>query len=252
VPRRTIFLTLCLSAAALFAAEREPGVAFAVAIERHDLDAIKVLLAAGNSTETPIVYGEHSITPLIKAAWDGDQEIVTTLLAAGAKVNAKATDTLETPLLNAVTNEHTEIVKMLLKAGADVSAKNKFDFNAFTSAVAAGKQEIAGLLLDGGAKIEEGASGLTPLQFAASSGNVDMIRFLVKRGANVNHGAKAGEQTALLSAIYGAHPEAVQALIELKASVNTKTKDGTTPLSAAMKGDQDDIVKILKAAGAKK
>jgi ankyrin repeat protein len=79
-----------------------------------------------------------------------------------------------------------------------------------------------------------------------------MIRFLVKRGANVNHGAKAGEQTALLSAILGAHPEAVQALIDLKANVNTKMKDGTTPLSAAMNGDQDDIVKILKAAGAKK
>jgi len=239
-------------AAPLFAAEREPGVAFAVAIESHDVDAIKALLAAGNSTETPIVYGEHSITPLLKAAWDGDQDIVATLLAAGAKVNAKATDTLETPLINAVSREHTEIVKMLIKAGADVTPKNKFNFNAFTTAVAAGKQEIAGLLLDAGAKVEEGSSGLTPLQFAASAGNVDMIRFLVKRGASVNHGAKAGEQTALLSAIYGAHPEAVQALIELKANLNTSTKDGTTPLKAAMKGDQDDIVKILKAAGAKK
>src|SRR5216117_424183 len=79
------------------------------------------------------------------------------------------------------------------------------DFNAFTSAVAAGKQEIAGLLLAAGAKVEDGASGLTPLQFAASSGSVDMIRFLVKSGANVNRGAKSGQQTALLSAIYGAH-----------------------------------------------
>src|SRR5439155_9517459 len=125
-------------------------------------------------------------------------------------------------------------------------------FNAFTSAVAAGKEDIAALLLDAGARIEEGASGLTPLQFAASAGNVDMIRFLAKRGANVNHGAKSGEQTALLSAIYSAHPEAVQALIDLKADVNAKTKDGTTPLKAAQKGDQDDIIKILKAAGAKK
>ena len=120
-----------------------------------------------------------------------------------------------------------------------------------TSAVAAGKQDIAGMLLDAGAKPDEGASGLTPLQFAASAGNVEMIRFLVKRGANVNYGAKTGGQTALLSAIYGAHPEAVEALIELKADVNSKTKDGDTPLKAAMKGDQEDMVKILKAAGAK-
>jgi ankyrin repeat protein len=226
-------------------------VAFAVAIERHDVEAVKALLAAGNSTETPIDYGEHKITPLIKAAWDGDDEIVETLLAAGAKVNARATDTGETALMNAVTNEHTGIIQILLKAGADVSIKNKFDFNPFTSAVAANHEDIAEMLLDAGAKVEEGASGLTPLMFAASAGNVEMIRFLVRHGADVNHGAKSGQQTALLSAIYGAHPDAVQALVDLKASVNAKMKDGTTPLSAARNGDQEDIVKILKAAGAK-
>src|SRR5213075_912136 len=90
---------------------------------------------------------------------------------------------------------------------------------------------------------------LTPMMFAASAGNVDMIRFLVKRGAKVNHGVKEGAQTALLSAIYGAKPDAVQALVDLKADVNAKTKDGDTPLKVAMKGDQDDIVKIQARGG---
>ncbi len=249
--RRAISFLFCLLALSVYAQEQDPGTQFAVAIERNDLDAVKALLAAGHSTETTIDYGEHKITPLVKAAWDGSEDIVAALLAAGAKVNARAGDTGETALMNAVSREHTAIVKMLLKAGADVAVKNRFDFNAFTSAVAANNQEMAALLLDAGAKVEDGASGLTPLQFAASSGNVEMIRFLVRRGANVNRGAKTGEQTPLLSAIQGAHPEAVQALIDLKANVNTKTKDGTTPLSAAKNGDQDDIVKILEAAGAK-
>ena len=244
---------ILLAAAGLpLLADQDPGTKFAVAIEEHDVDEVKALLKSGLSTETPIDYGEHKITPLLKAAWDGDAEIVTTLLEAGAKINARATDTGETPLINAVSRGHMEVIGILLKAGADVAPKNRFDFNAFTIAVAAGKQDVAGLLLDAGAKVEEGASGLTPLQFAASVGNVDMIRFLAKRGANVNRGAKSGGQTALLSAIYGAHPEAVQALIELKADVNAKTKDGDTPLSAAAKGDQEDIIKLLKAAGAKK
>ena len=249
--RATVFF-LCVFALSAFADDRDPGTQFAVAIEDHNVDAVKALLAAGNSTETPIKYGEHSITPLLKAAWDGESEIVATLLEAGAKVNAKATDTGETALMNAVSKGDPDIVKMLLKAGADVTPKNRFDFNAFTQAVAAGKEDIAALLLESGAKIEEGSSGLTPLQFAASAGNISMIRFLVKHGADVNHGVKSGGQTALLSAIYGAHADAVQALIELKANVNAKTKDGDTPLKAAMKGDQDDIVQLLKAAGAKK
>jgi ankyrin repeat protein len=250
--RRNLIVLLSFVALSLFAVEQDAGTKFAVAIEQHDVDAVKELLKSGLSTETLIDYGEHKITPLIKAAWDGDEEIVTALLAAGAKVNAKATDTGETALLNAVSTGRPEIVKILLQAGADVSVKNRFDFNALTSAVAANKQDLAAMLLDAGAKIETDTSGLTPLMFAASGGNIDMIRFLVKRGANVNHGVKEGAQTALLSAIYGAHPDAVKALVELKANVNAKTKDGDTPLKAAMKGDQDDIVKILRAAGAKK
>ena len=166
-------------------AEQEAGTRFAVAIERNDAEAVKALLDEGVPVDTFIDYGEHKITPLMKAAWEGDATIVEMLLAAGAK-------------------------------------------------------------------IEDGAHGMPPLQFAASAGKVDMIRFLVKRGANVNYGVKAGGQTALLYAIYGGHVDAVKALIELKADVNAKTKDGDTPLSAAKKGDQEELIAILKAAGAKK
>ena len=242
-------LALVLLAAA---ADQDPGTKFAVAIEQHDVDTVKSLLESGLSTETTIDYGEHKITPLIKAAWDGDEEIVKALLAAGAKVNAKASDTGETALINAVSNKFVPIVQTLLDARADVSIKNRFDFTALNIAVAANDEQLAGLLLDHGANAETETSTLTPLMFAASAGSVDMIRFLVKRGAKVNHASKESGQTALFSAIYSGKPEAVQALVDLKADVNGKMSDGTTPLKAAMKGDQDDVVKILKAAGAKK
>ena len=42
-----------------------------------------------------------------------------------------------------------------------------------------------------------------------------------------------------------------QTLIDSKANVNFKTKDGDTPIKAAQKGDQDDLIAILKTAGAK-
>ena len=232
--------------------ERDAGTRFAVAIEDGDLDAIAFMVEEeGASVDTPIDYGERAITPLQKAAWDGDLPIVEYLIKKGANVNARATDTKETALMNAVSNGHTEIVKALLAAKADVTVQNSFDFNAFTTAVAAGNQEIAGLLLDAGAKIGDGAGALTPLAFAVSGGNVEMIRFLVGRGADVNQGARSGAQTALISAIYGARVESVKTLIELKADVNAKMKDGTTPLKLAKKGDQHEIVALLEAAGAK-
>jgi ankyrin repeat protein len=155
------------------------------------------------------------------------------------------------PLSNAVKREHVDIVKALLAAKADVLLRDTFDFNVFTTAVAGGNQEIAALLLDAGAKINDGMSGLTPLAFAASSGNSDMMRWLVERGADVNYGAKTGEQTALITAIVSAQIESVKTLIALKANVNTKMKDGTTPLKMAQKGDQEEIIALLVAAGAK-
>jgi ankyrin repeat protein len=248
-----VLLSLSILSLPLFADDtRSAGTKFAVAIEDGDLDAVKALIEDdGSAVDTPIEYGEHSITPLLKAAWDGDVPIVQYLIGKGADVNARATDTKETALINAVTREHTEVIKALLAAKADVTLRNSFDFNAFTSAVAAGNQEIAALLLDASAKVGEGASGLTPLAFAVSTGNVEMIRFLVKRGADVNQGAKSGGQTALISAIYGAQIESVKTLIELKADVNAKMKDGTTPLKLARKGDQEEIAALLEAAGAK-
>jgi ankyrin repeat protein len=254
--RRTVSVLLFLSILSLPLVaddERSAGTRFAVAIEDGDLDAVKALIEdEAASVDTPIEYGENSITPLLKASWDGDLPIVQYLISKRANINARATDTKETPLMNAVTRGHTEVVRALLAAKADVAPRNSFDFNAFTSAVAAGNQEIAGMLLDAGAKVDDGASGLTPLAFAVSSGNIEMIRFLVKRGADVNHGAKTGDQTALISAILGAQIESVKTLIELKADVNAKMKDGTTPLKLARKGDQEEIVALLEAAGAKK
>jgi ankyrin repeat protein len=246
-----LFLSI-LSLPLLADDERSVGTRFAVAIEDGDLEAVTALIEEEHAAvDTPINYGEHAITPLLKASWDGNLPIVQYLIAKGANVNARATDTKETALLNAVTRGHTAIIQALLAAKADVGLRNSFDFNAFTSAVAAGNQDVAALLLDAGAKIDDGASGLTPLAFAVSTGNTDMIRFLVKRGADVNHGAKRGEQTALISAILGAQIESVKALIELKADVNAKMKDGTTPLKLARKGDQEEIVALLEAAGAK-
>lgn len=253
--RRMILVLLSLSflVLPLFAQEEQSaGTKFAVAIEDGNLDAVRALVETdGNAVDTPIDYDEHHITPLIKAAWDGELPIVEYLISKGANVNAQANDTKETALLNAVSREHTGVVKALLAAKADVSLRNAYDFNAFTSAVAAGNQEIAGLLLDAGSKINEGTSGLTPLAFAASGGNSEMMRFLVSRGADVNHGVKSGGQTALITAILTAQVESVKTLIELKADVNAKMKDGTTPLKLAKKGDQEEMIALLVAAGAK-
>ena len=73
----------------------------------------------------------------------------------------------------------------------------------------------------------------------------------LRYGGDVNYAAKEAGQSALTSAITAGEPDVVAVLIELGANVNQQAPDGDTPLKMAKNGDQDDVVAMLKAAGAK-
>jgi ankyrin repeat protein len=233
----------------LYAAD--PGTQFAVAIESGDLDTIKSLIAGGAKADTPINYGENQVTPLMKASWDGRLEIAEFLIESGADVNASDKDG-ETPLTNAIKREHVEVVQLLLDRGAKVNIKDVREFTPMTTAAAAGNLEIIRSLVKAGADLKAQTYGLTPLMFAVASRKIDTVRLVVELGAPVDQVSSMSGQTALFSAIYAADADMVKALIDLKANVNFQTKDGDTPLKAAQKGDQEDLIAILKAAGATK
>jgi ankyrin repeat protein len=228
-----------------------PGAEFAVAIESGDLEAIKALIQGGAAADTIIDYGEHKITPLMKAAWDGELEIAQYLIDSGADVNA-VDDQKETALFSAVKRDRVEIAQLLIDRGAKVNVKDSREFTPLIAAAAAGNPEIIKILVKAGGNIKEEMFGLTPLMFAVASKKAEIVKLLVGLGAPVDQVSSLSGQTALLSAIYAGSAEMVQTLVDLKANVNFRTKDGDTPLKAAGKGDQTDLIEILKAAGAKK
>ena len=230
--------------------QKDVGNQFAVAIESGDLDAVKALVQGGANADTLIDYGEHKITPLMKACWDGEQEIAAYLIENGADVNA-TDDAGETPIFSAIKRERPELTQLLIDKGAKVNVKDSRQFTPLTVAAAAGSDKLVELLIKAGADVKAEMYGLTPLMFAVSARKPDTVRLLVALGASVNQASSLSGQTALFSAIYGANAEMVKTLIELKANVNFHTKDGDTPLKAAQKGDQTDLIEILRAAGAK-
>ncbi len=84
------------------------------------------------------------------------------------------------------------------------------------------------------------------IQAAAKSGDLAAIKTLIGEGANINGSSFA--DSPLKKAIEGDHKEVVAFLVEKGADVNTKTKDGLTPLQLAVKGGNKDIIKILETA----
>jgi ankyrin repeat protein len=91
--------------------------------------------------------------------------------------------------------------------------------------------------------------GATPLMKAAHAGDLEQVRALLVRGADVNARSKTGA-TALMVAAFGGHADCVMALTSAKADVNAKTKFGITALVSAAQTGHTDCLKALIAAHA--
>lgn len=92
----------------------------------------------------------------------------------------------------------------------------------------------------------------TPLQLAAEQGRMNIVRYLVEAGADVDAATseKTGEITPLRFAIANGDIAMVTYLIENGADVNKTNTQGWTPLMTAARSGHSDIIDILLDAGA--
>jgi len=236
----------------------------------------KVLIDAG----ADIHEGAHNWTPLLMHCDFGHEEIVSLLIRLGADPNVAYSKKRcpqipfgTTPLMKAANHGHLRIVKLLLKAGADINAADEHRHNALYHALRGDEVETAKELLRQGAELTHDV--LAPPILNA---NVEMLRALIAKGANVNlsfrieGGKKASsKQTPLGYAISSVgtldYPvEIIELLIEAGADVNApsnwwvrRTRNGkplldvqpVPPLRIAAGRGREDIMELLWKAGAK-
>src|SRR5712692_6816859 len=104
---------------------------------------------------------------LLAAAQTGHTEQVESLIAAGAKVNAKGKEGM-TPLLAATTKNHARTVKALIDRGAHADAKGGRDATPLFIAAREGYDSVVLVLLAAGADVNaRDRDGWTPLLRAA-------------------------------------------------------------------------------------
>lgn len=86
---------------------------------------------------------------------------------------------------------------------------------------------------------------------AAKTENIEVIQFLLNKGADINECDQFGD-TALLIAVAGKNIPLIKYLVEHGANVNPKPGyRGSTPLSLAIKKGNMEIIKYLTDHGAK-
>ena len=216
---------------------------------------------------------------VVEAAKAEDVEAARDLLAAGADVDAAATDGA-TALHWAVHRENAELVDLLLEAGADATVANRYGVQPISLAAETGNAAIITRLLQAGADANATLrGGETALMTAARTGNRDALRALIAHGADVNARDATHGQTPLMWAAARGHARAIHVLAESGGDVNARTTGkaqppgsriygslekgpltthywaiplvtGFTPLTFAARGGHIDAVRALLDVGA--
>lgn len=220
------------------------------AAAHNHVDVMAVLLEHGaDAASTP--YG--GLSALHIAARNGHTEAASLLLDHGANIDAVERCNT-TPLLDAVGNNHLAMVELLIDRGANMS-KGSVKWPALALAVNDNNVLATTLLLNKGADIDEteqrNSDRLTALHTAFRNRNIELVKLLLRHGANTSIRTRPG-YTVLLEAIEANELDMVRVLLNGGADVEERhnDEDESLPLSFAACKGYNEIVSLLLDHGA--
>jgi ankyrin repeat protein len=222
-----------------------------------EAEIVRALLDAGADPDVRqgSWSGREDATPLMFGL--GYPEIVDTLLAAGARVNAR--DYLgRTALMLAAGRGDPELTARLLDAGADVRAADERGGTALHYASGyppAGDRgesvpEVRLLLAEGADPGALNECRRTPVYWAARRGWVATMDVLIDRGVEVDTACGDGT-TALFAAALEGRRDAVERLLAAGAAPNPERSDGLTAREAALRQGHPAVAELLAEHGAR-
>jgi ankyrin repeat protein len=259
-----------------------------------NVDQDDAAVAAGIGRRGGAAADGGQLTPLVYAARANDLESVKVLLAAGADVN-QTTGYGWSPLLVATQNRYYKLAAYLLDNGANVNLANTGGWSPLYLAtdnrnIESGDYpvrrpdmdhlEFIKLLIDKGANVNHRVkdstetrtvftnqwldeNGATAFLRASQSGDLELMKLLLERGADPKIATLLGVTALHVAAGIGwvegityewspkATFEAVKMLIELGLDVNAQADTGRVALHGAAHKGRADVIQILADHGAK-
>jgi ankyrin repeat protein len=191
----------------------------------------------------------NGISALMAGICQDNQEIVRTLLHAGASVPQK-TVSGPSPLFLAVRRSCNRIIELLLDHGGSVNETTQCDDSLLMLASKDDREAAVQLLIDREVTVDaQNNRGDTALLIAASNGSKKACRLLSEAGADVNICNELGD-TPLHCAAAGGHVAIMKMLLKQGALVNAANALGITPLMSALDAKSEEAVQLLLTKGA--
>ena len=218
-------------------ATNPPSPAFHLTISRSKDLALRII-ESGVPIDVPDGVGR---TPLFYAARDDNLDIARVLIDKGANINTK--DVIgATILIGALRNGQPEAAKLLLEKGASIEEGG---YSPLVLAAERGYRDIAKILLARGADFRRPSlSGDTALRAATRNGHRELAEFLIELGADVNQGQP------ILGAAFRNDLEMVKLLLGKGADVNAIDKTGRSALRMVARDEYEEMMRLLLAHGA--
>lgn len=217
------------------------------------LAVVKLLLEKGADIESK---DKNGWTPLHEAAFTGEVDVIKFLLEKGADIESKDKDG-NTPLSQALVFGYDAVVKLLLEKGADIESKNNYATTPLHQATLRHSGHSRNyifmkLLLEKGADVDStDRNGRTPLSWtAATSEYRTTASLLIENGANIELSDNDGRTPLSWASGDRFGAATVSLLLGKGADVNSRDKNGRTPLSWASSIHAEDIITLLREAGA--
>ena len=186
------------------------------AVNQDHLAMVEALLGADADAHVRNRYG---FPPIALAAMNGNADVLTLLIHAGADPRSTVPGG-ESAIMTAARTGDPDAIRVLLAAGADPKAPNEAGQTALMWAAAANNPDAITALVDGGADLAaKTPKGLDALLFAARAGRRAATEALLDAGADVGSTMDTGE-SALEAALVNTHWGIADLLLDRGADPN--------------------------------